>query len=264
MMQSLLTRTIYEKRWFILGWGAVYAIMSALVVVFYPSFKADGSFDALITSMPEQLRGLIGDPSVFSTLPGYITSQVYDIRMSLIIVIAALTLAIGLTVKEEESGDMRTTLIASLSRDRYVLERWVAAAVILTMLNLSATVGIYLSLLGLGETIPHQLIWQCFGLSSLFALSVFSIPYAIGVATGKRAVTMTIGLIVAIGSYLLATFSQSVDWLKDWSVISLMHYFDTNGLRTGEFSMSNIWVLSLIALLATLIGLWRFRKRDIA
>ena len=264
MMRSYLQRTVYEKRGFILGWGAVYAFMSALVVSFYPSFKTDGSLDTLIASMPEQMRGFIGDPSVFSTIPGYIATQVYDIRLSLIIAISTLVLAVGLSLKDEESGDMRTTLSTSLSRDRLFLEKFFAASVILTLFNFIVYAAVYLSLLGLSESVPHELLIKSAGLGSLFSIAAFAIPFSIGMATGKRAVTMVIGLIVAIGSYILTTFSRTVEWLKDWSSLSLMHYFDTDGLRTGEFSMLNVWVLVFVILLAVCIGLLCFRRRDIA
>jgi ABC-2 type transport system permease protein len=263
MMRTLFGRTLYEKRWFIAGWALTYALMSALVMFFYPSFSAEGSFDKIVSSMPEELRGFIGDPSVFRTVQGYITSQVYDVRMSLIIIIAALVLATGLTVKEEETGDLRTTLSTSLSRNRIVLEKFLAAGFILAVLNLCATAGIYIALASLAETMPHMLIWQCFGLSCLFSLTTFSIPFAIALATGKRGITMVVGLFVAIGSYILTTFARSVDWLKNWDALSLIHYFDTDGLRTGDFGRWNIWVLCLITIAALLFGIVRFRKRDV-
>lgn len=263
-MRSYLQRTVYEKRGFVLGWSAVYAFMSALVVSFYPSFKTDGSLDTLIASMPEQMRGFIGDPSVFSTVPGYIATQVYDIRLSLIIVISTLVLAVGLSLKDEESGDMRTSLSTSLSRDRLFLEKFFAASAILTFFNFVVYGAIYVSLFGLSEVAPHTLLIKSAGLSSLFSIAAFAIPFSIGMTTGKRAVTMTLGLTVAIGSYVLTTFSRSVEWLKDWSGLSLMHYFDIDGLRTGEFSMLSIWVFTFVILIAVCVGLLGFRRRDIA
>ncbi len=263
MMKTLFGRTLYEKRWFTAGWAVAFGVLSALVLMFYPSFSANGSFDEVAKSLPSQLQGFIGDPDVFKSIEGFIASQVYDVRMSLMIIIMTLVLAVSLTVREEESGDMRTTLMTSLSRNRLVAEKLLAAIVIVILLNLATTAGIYVGLLSLGESMPHTLIWQLFGLSCLFGLTAFSIPYSIGLATGRRAVVLSIGLVVAIGSYILTTFARSVEWLESWDYLSLIHYYDTASVRHGTFDRLDVAVLALIATVAVLIATLVFRSRDL-
>lgn len=264
MMRSMLSRTLYEKRWFIAGWSAVFTVMSTLVLMFYPSFSDKGGFAEVAKTMPSQLRGLIGDPDIFSTIEGFIALQVYDVRMSLLLIISMLILATGLTVREEGSGDLRTTLTLRLSRTRLVIEKFLAAAVIILILNLAAVAGIYIGLVSLSEMMPHELIWKLFGLSSLFGVTAFMIPFCIALATGKRAVTMFVGLFVAIGSYILTTFARSVDWLKDWEPLSLMHYYDTGSIRHGSFDSVDAVVLALIITVTLVIAIAVFRVRDVA
>lgn len=264
MMRTLLTRTLYEKRWFFVGWAIVFAVMTALVVMFYPSFSQGPSIEELAKSMPQQLRGLIGDPDQYKSMEGFIASQIYDIRMPLLIMIMGLMLASSLTVREEESGELRTLTALSMSRTRLLLEKWFAGWVIVIGLNLVAVAGTYVGVLSLGETIPHDLIWRLMLLSSLFGIVAFTIPFAIGLATGRRAPTMSIGLIITIGSFLLTTFAKAVDWLKDWEVLSLVHYYDVLALREGYFNRADLVTLILVALIA-FIGMWLvFRRRDIA
>lgn len=263
MMRTLVGRTLYEKRWFLAGWAIVFSVMSTLVLMFYPSFSSGGGFDEVAKSLPSQLQGFIGDPSVFQTINGFVTSQVYDVRMSLLIIIMALVLATGLTVKEEENGDLRTTLSTSLGRTRLSLEKAIAASIIIVLLNLITTGGIYVGIAALGETLSHELLWKLFGLSCLFGITAFTIPYGIALATGRRSITMFIGLFVAIGSYVLTTFARSVDWLQDWDKLSLVHYYDTAGLRTNDFDLLNIIVLLAIATVMLTIGIFFFRRRDI-
>ena len=264
MMRSLLTRTLYEKRWFIAGWSAVFGVMSTLVLMFYPSFSDSGGFAEIAKTVPSQLRGLIGDPDIFSTIEGFIALQVYDVRMSLLLVIAMLILATGLTVREEESGDLRTTLTVKLSRTGLVIEKLLAALIITVVLNLAAVSGIYVGLISLGETMPHELLWKLFGLSCLFGVTAFMIPFAIALATGKRSITMFVGLFIAIGSYILTTFARSVDWLKDWEQISLLHYYDTGSIRHGSFDSLDAVVLGLIIAITLTIAIAVFRVRDIS
>ena len=264
MTSSLIGRTLYEKRWFLIGWALAFGVMSTLIMMFYPSFSDGGGFGAVAKSLPSQLQGFIGDPSVFGTIDGFITLQIFDVRMSLMLIIMTMVLASGLTVREEETGDLRTTLMTSLSRNRVIFEKFIAALVIIAILNAVSILGVYVGIISIGEAIPHELLWKLYGLSCVFAMTAFSIPFAIGLATGKRGVTMTIGLCVALGSYLLSTFSRAVDWLKDWDVLSLIHYFDTAGVRENDFSLVNIWVFCLITLLALAIAMLLFRSRDVA
>lgn len=264
MFRTLIGRTLYEKRWFLAGWSLAFGTVSALVMMFYPSFSQSGGFDEVAKTLPSQLQGLIGDPDVFRTIDGFIALQVFDVRMSLLMIIMTLVLATSLTVREEESGDLRTTLVTSLSRGRVVIEKFIAAVVIIGILNLVSIVGVYIGIIGLGETAPHALLWQLFGLTWVFGVVAFSIPYCIGLSSGSRGLTMFVGLVVALGSYLLSTFARSVEWLESWEFLSLIHYYDTAGLREGSFSMVNIWVYCVLIILSLLSAMILFRRRDIA
>ena len=262
-MKTLFGRTLYEKRWFVVGWALAFGVIGTLILMFYPSFSENGGFDEVAKTLPSQLQGFIGDPDVFKTIEGFIASQVYDVRMSLMIIIMTLVLAVSLTVREEENGDMRTTLMTSLSRERVVTEKFLAAVVIITILNLVTTAGIYIGLVSLGEVMPHVLIWQLFALSCLFGITAFTIPYAIALATGKRAITLFVGLVVAIGSYILSTFARTVDWLESWDYISLIHYYDTASVRHGTFDRLDVITLISIGVISLLVAFIAFRSRDI-
>jgi ABC-2 type transport system permease protein len=264
MMRSLITRTLYEKRWFIVGWGITFAITTGLVLMFYPSFSQGGGFDEVATTLPDELKGFIGDPNTFKTLDGFIASQLYDIRMPLILMIMTLVLASSLTLREEENGDTRTLLSTHLSRTRLVLDKFVSAGIIVVIVNLFAVAGTYVGAVALGENLPHLLIWQLFTLSTLFGIASFSIPFGIASATNKRGLTMFVGLLVAIGSYILTTFARAVDWLKDWDRLSLMHYYHTDAIRQGSFDRSDLWVLLSITMVMVLFAIIMFRRRDVA
>lgn len=264
MMRSLITRTLYEKRWFLMGWSVVFAVMTTLVLMFYPSFSEGPAIDELTKTMPQQLRGLIGDPDQYKSVEGFIASQIYDIRMPLLIMIMGLVLSIGLTIREEENGELRTLSALALSRHRIVIEKWLAGLLIIITLNLVAAAGTYIGILSLAENPPHELIWRLMVLSSLFGAVAFTIPFSIGMASGRRAPTMFLGLVITIGSFLLTTFAKAVDWLNDWESFSLMHYYDTSALRAGHFIQSDNWILVSIAVLMLGIAIISFRQRDIS
>lgn len=264
MMRSLTLRILLEKRWFVLGWAAAFGVMSTLILMFYPSFSEGGGFDEVAKTLPSSLQGFIGDPSIFATIEGFIALQVFDVRMSLLVIIMTIILALSLSLKLEESGELRTILATPLSRTRFALESIVAAVIIVALLALATTAGVYIGIFAIGAEAPHLLIWQLFGLTWLLSVVAFLIPFGLGIATGKRSLTLAISLFVALGSYMLTTFSKGVEWLKDWDYLSLIHYYDTDALREGTFSSTNVIVYLAIILTIGCISLLLFRQRDIS
>lgn len=264
MMRSLFTRILFEKRWFMVGWSAAFGVMSALILMFYPSFTEGGGFDEVAQSLPSSLQGFIGDPEIFATIEGFIALQVFDVRMSLLVIIMAIVLALSITVRGEENGELRTMLVTRLSRVRVALESLAAAAAIIGILTLATVAGVYIGLVAISEAFPHVLIWQLFGITWLFGIVAFCIPFGLGIASGRRALTLSISLFVALGSYLLTTFSRGVDWLRDWDYLSLIHYYDTAALREGTFSSGNVIVYVLIILIVLCVSMLIFRSRDIS
>lgn len=264
MMRSLLLKTIYDKRWFIVGWAAAIGLMAAFVVAFFPSFKEGDTFRELTSAIPEQMKGLVGDIDSFRFLPNYLAVQLYDIRMPLFVMILALVLATGLSVTQEEKGHVRTILGMPLSRTRVLLETWLAGIIIIALIIALTTALVYGSVLLINEAPPHELILRLNLMLWFYAVAAFSIPFAAGYATGQRSVTLAVGLIVTIGGFLFSTFAAQVDWLRTWETLSLMHYYDTSALLEGRFNGSDLWFLGLLTVVSLLLAAVFFRRRDVA
>lgn len=263
MMRSLLGKTLYDKRWFIVGWSAVMFFMVFLVVVFFPSLSKSGAFDQLAGTVPEQFKALIGDAESFRTLKGYIATQLYDIRVPLLLMILALVLAQGLAGGEEEKGVLRTLLTTPLSRGRILWERWVAGVIIIGVTVVAAVIGTYIGALIINESVPGDMVWRLAVMSWLFGVSAFSITYAVGSAWGKRGVMMAVGLTVTFGSFIISSFAKSVDWLESFKYASLLNYYDTTSIKDGSFNIGDIWILLSLTVIFMLLAQLLFRRRDV-
>lgn len=264
MMRTLLSKTLYDKRWFTLGWSLVIVFTVVLTIAFFPSFTQGDTFEKLSQSAPGQLKGFIGDETSFRTIQGYVAEQLYNMRIPLMLLIMALVLAQGLTVSDEERGTLRTLSALPLSRSRILWEKWLAGIIIFTIVIVAAILSGYLTGLAINETMSLEFSWKVAVVSWLFALAAFSIMYAIGIASGSRSLTLTVGLIIIMGSFILATFGASVDWLKDWQPLSLMHYADTESIvKNNSLDRLNLWILAGLGALSQLIAIILFRRRDI-
>lgn len=96
-MFNIFRKTLNDRRFFILGWSLGLAFLGFVMVSFFTSFSG-GEIDQLMKTLPPALQGLVGDLQDWKNLPGYIGSQVFDIRLPILVSILSILLAVGLTV----------------------------------------------------------------------------------------------------------------------------------------------------------------------
>ena len=264
-MRSVYLKTLYDKRWFMFGWTLGLLALTMLLVVFYPSLHQDGSLDALVATMPAAFKGLIGNLADLNEFPTYIASQLFDIRLPLIAGIMSIILALGLSTAEEETGELRTLLSLPLSRTKLLLEKWLALCTIMGVTILGIIGGIYLSMpLVDGVSIDASTLLHLVGMTWLIMITFGTVTLAAGFASGRRAIASALSIFVIIGSFILSTFGQAVDWLSDFEKLSLLHYFPAVDIAKGMIDVSNIIVLSTVTILSLVVAIVLFRRRDIA
>ena len=263
MIRSVFSKTLYDRRWFILGWCIAFAALSALLASFYPAMKVTG-LDELVNNMPPAFKGLIGDLTLLESFDTYMASQLFDIRLPLIGGIMSIILGLALSSAEEESGELRTTLALPVSRTKILLQKWLSLVLIAGIMMLGIGVGTYAVLPFIDNaTLPWGAFIRLVGLSWLLIVTFGTIPFAAGMITGKRAIAMATGVIVVIGSFILTTFGQAVDWLADYEKFSLLYYFPANDIVRGDVGWWNVLVLSILTVALLIASTLVFRRRDI-
>lgn len=261
-MFNLLAKTLREKRFFILGWSLGLGFLGFVMTSLFPSFSG-GEIDELLASLPPALEGLVGNLQDWKQLPGYIGSQVFDIRLPIFASILAILLAVGLTVAEEDKGQLRTLISLPISRRSIVIAKWLAIVVICFAASLAAVVGVTVGVLVIGEELEHMVLVRLGLFTWLLITALATLIFAVGSATGNRALTTAIGIIVAIGSFLLSTFSQSVDWLKDYEWLSFLHYFPATDIAKGTVEWGNVTFYLVLIVASLLLAFICFPRRDV-
>ena len=74
---------------------------------------------------------------------------------------------------------------------------------------------------------------------------------------------MAAGVIVVIGSFILTTFGQAVDWLASFERLSLLYYFPANDIMRDGVNWPDTAVLGVITVGLLAVSLAIFRRRDI-
>jgi len=265
MMRSVYLKTLYDKRWFIFGWTLGLMALTALMVVFFPAMHQDGSLDALVKNMPPAFQGLVGSLADLNSFDTYLASQLFDIRMPLIAGIMAIILALGLSTAEEERGELRTLLSLPLSRVRLLFEKWLALCSIMAISVLGVVAAIYtIGPLIEGGSIELSALLRLVFMTWLIMVVFGTVTLAAGFATGSRAAANTLSILVIIGSFILTTFGQSVDWLRDFEKFSLLHYFPAVDIIKNGIDIVDVVVFCSVIVVSLVAAVVIFRRRDIA
>ena len=263
MMTSVFLKTVYDKRWFVLGWMIGFAALAALMVAFYPAMHQDGSLDQLVKTMPPAFQGLVGDLSNLQQFSTYLASQLFDIRITIIGSVMVIILALGLTVAEEESGQSRTLLSLPISRTKLFIQKWLAMVTVITTTVIACVGSIYVMQITIDESIDHAVLWRLIAMTWLLLVTLGTIVFSLAIGTGNRAIATGLGILVVAGSFILTTFSAGVDWLRDYEMVSLFYYFPAVDIAKTGATWEDVAMLSGITLLTLILSWLNFRRRDI-
>lgn len=260
MMRSVFLRTLYDKRWFMLGWSCAIAALAVLMIAMFPSLK--DSMSNLAASMPEGLRGLVGDIDSFTQLDSFISSQLYDIRIPLFLMIMATVLGLGIGPSFEDRGALRTVLSTSVSRGSWFMQTWMSALVIFSVtLAVSALVS-YVTIRAIGETPDIILLTKLAAISLSFAMCVFTIVFGLGMATGSRSLALGVGVGIITLSIILEA-GRAVDWLDPFQYVSLLHYYDASKLVKDGIDLIHQLIIGSLMIISFIVGFLRLRRRDL-
>ena len=264
-MRTIYTKTLYDRRSFILGWTFGLGVLAALMTSFYPAMHQQGALDQLVQQMPPALQGLVGNLGNLAHFDTYIASQLFDIRLPLIAGIMSIILALGLSTREEEDGELRTLLALPISRSKLLFQKWLALVTIMIVTALGLVAGMYAVLPFIDTaSIERQAVARLMLMTLLIMVSYGTVTFAAGMASGRRAVASFVGVLVIIGSFILSTFGQSVDWLQDYEKFSLLHYFPAVDIVKSAIEVRDVIVLSSVIVITLVIAWTAFRHRDIA
>lgn len=262
MFNNLINKTLYDKRWFILGWSVGLLALVGLTIAFFPTINTK-DIGQLFQNVPKQLQSLVGDTAAYSTITGYIGSGVFELRVPMLTIPMAIILAIGLGVGEESSGHLYQLLAQPISRARIILDKWLASVLIMTAIFLILAAGIIVTTALIGEHVPFAKIGMYSFMCWLLTLAVGSFCLMVGAVTGKRGLTTMLASLVAFGSYLITSFATQVSWLKKIDYVSLFHYYHPSIITKYGMTWSHVLILSAVSIISLIIATIGFSNRDV-
>lgn len=256
---AIVRRAVFDLRWHIGWYGIGLAIYGGLVVWLYPTFK-----DLLDeVQYPEEILAFfgagtdLGDPATFMTTE-------YHSFAPIIMIIFAVVSGTGLLAGDEGRGTLETLLAQPVSRVAVFLSRALAlglAAIAICALTTLGWLGsvpfVDLGTLGLGTLMVSSFAV----LPVMFAFG--AIAMLLGAIAPSRGMAAGIMTAIAIASYLISSFAQTIEAIQWMQWFSPYYYSDGPRVLTEGVVWWHQGALLGLAALALGVGVLAFRGREI-
>ncbi len=254
---SIFLKAMRDQRWMVLGFGVGGALMAALVLAIYPSYRdALEGFD-----VPPAIQAIIGDVDIASGT-GFVSAEFFSF-IPVLLVVYAIVQGTGVLAGEESSGTLDLLLAQPVSRTRLFFEK--AMSIIVGTL---AIVGLILP----GWIIPYGATEIDVGLGRLLVATIAMAPLMLAFAAlsllagsllpaRRDAVTALTAL--AVVSYFINSLGQAVDVLEPLRPASLFYYFGASDILARGVDWRGVGVLLDVALFSAVAAGALFQRRDI-
>lgn len=259
MFNNLFNKTIYEKRWMMLGWSLGVIALVMMTVTLFPTFK-----DSLsgLENVPDSLKSLIGDAASYSTIKGYVNLQVFQ-QLPFMTIILSVILFSGILAGEEGDGTLQTQLVQPISRTSLFLQKYFAASVIVGVVTMALFFSTWLSVVLVHETIPLDSLFAatfaCWVIAQVFG----TLTYVLGAIFSRRGLSGALVGAFAFATYLITGLSAGVEKLRTVEKFSPFHYYNSPSILEHGIHWSHIGLLAVVMAGALVLAMFLFEKRDI-
>jgi len=208
-----------QMRRSLLGWGIGLGSLVAVTVAFWPAFRGSSGISEAIDQLPAgvvEAFGLAG----FGTPAGFLRGNLYEFIVPLLLAIAAVAAANGLTATEEDAGRIETYMSQPVTRRAVFLGRTAALTLWLAILTSSVAVVQLVSNAVVGLQIDAIRVVSTIALCGLLALLFGALALAVAGWLPRPSLVLAIGVAAAVGGYLIAALFPLSDVLKPVSSLS--------------------------------------------
>ena len=245
MLRSVFTKTLWDRRWGLLGWVIGGFTMTAFIVAVYPIVRDNSGFATLIDELPVGMLALFGiDPEILTTGFGYLQAQMYTLIGPLFVLVLAIGIGASATAVEERSGTADLLLTTPTTRSSVVSQKALTLVMSVAVLVLSFVAAI---LVGQVTVDLRLSIWGIFGVNlGLLLLGTFfgSLAFVVAAWTGMRNLAMGLAAGIAGIAFFINGMGPLVEELQGIQRFLPFHwYLADDPLLNGP----SAWLLLLLA-----------------
>ena len=256
-----------DRRRSLLWWSIGVIGTALLIVAFWPSIDGNTSYDDAMADLPDSVKNLMGvggDLSLASPA-GYLNSQWFATMLPVILLVFGIGAGAAVIAGAEGDGSLEELLDGPVTRREVAVGRLKAIATLVVVLALVGFVAVSVPSPALG--LYEGLAWVDIVAATVAVLVLVllhtALAFGVGAATGNRGTAIAAASSVAVLGYLFYGIGSSVESLSlladispwDWAIGSppVLEGFDVLMLVPGL----------LLTAAFSLVGIWRFERRDL-
>jgi ABC-2 type transport system permease protein len=263
MTRTVFGKWLWDARRSILGWTVAIAAVSGSYAAFWPLID-DPELQKLIENYPRAMLEALNYTD-FTTALGYLNATVYSLLGAVLLLVYAVTAGTRLIAGDEEAGTLDLVLAHPVSRTSLALQRFGAFAV--SVLVIVAVLGVAILAVGALVGIEDLTIASAAAMHlhlAAFGILLGAVPFAVGAATGRRALALGAGAAVGVVAYVMRGLIPQVEgmeWVADYSAFVWLN--GSEPLRTGV-DPGHLGIMLGVAAALVAVGTWCFTRRDVA
>lgn len=268
-MLAFFNRMIRDKYKAFIAYSVSALALLEMYVALFPAIKQQSvQIDQMMRSFPPELfKAMNMDPSMlsFSTLESYLSTEYMSFLWPILAIIFAISIAHYISINEIDRGTVETLASLPASRTRIFAERYFAGLLLVAAFAAISLLGIVplASIHGIDYVLTNCL--TATGGAFLFIWVVYSLAVLISVIFSEKGkASMVTGGILTL-MYVLSIISSLQNNLKNLQYLSFFHYFNgTDLLAKNIVPDYMVLILSGFAIIASIVALMIFRKRDLS
>lgn len=258
---SVVRGVMSDQRRSLVFWSIALAAVSAIYITFYPAIGEQQMVD-MAEMIPEDMAAALGYDRL-GDAAGYLTATVFGLLGPALLLVFSIGTGGRLLAGGEEDGTLELELAHPVSRRSVYLERLVGlwanvAILVLVLAGVSLALVVVLDLdVGLAGVTAGSL-----GLL-LFVVAHATVAFALGAATGRRAVGLAAAAGLAVVGYVgdaIGPMVEGAEWLQ---TISPWYWFLGGDPLVEGIDLGGFALLLALAVIAAAVGLLRFERRDL-
>lgn len=269
-MITTLMWELRQRRNAIIWWTVGSVIMSAVIVLLYPSIRDQAQqlndvFNQLPPGFKELKTGGAAGPMDVADPVTFLNSQLFYATLPILWIILAITRGSAALGRDEQNHTLELLLARPVSRGGLLAAK--ALSLVLEFVVVGGVSVIAIALLAplFDLHVGTVRLILATAYTAVFSLSFGLIAFTLQAASSfTRRAAATVAVLVGFGGYLLASLSGLTDWLATPAKFAPYYYFAPDKILHGQATVGlNIYLIGVVAL-TVVVSYLGFRRRDIS
>ncbi len=263
MSKVLFRRAFKDRRRSFAWWALGLALLGGMYTALFPSL---GDLLSQLDEYPEEILKAFGLEGVaqLGTPEGYLQLELFSIMAPISVIVFATVLGVGAIAGAERSGEMELLMANPISRTTVFVQRF--AAMLIATVGTGVVFWIVTSIgipVGVWPDLDNWKLTQALISLVLLGWAFGSLGLGLSGATGNSGLSYSIVGATALGTFVLNSFSKTIDGLDPAKWASPFHYYLGSSPLTDGINWWHTLVPLAITAVAFVVGLYMFNRRDL-